>query len=980
MQRIGYGFGLGLEAPTLNHDLRIQWLRSRWPRLTSEAEGWKLEQQWAVKEGVVIAHSRMHNKSNCDYISTSLAKDLGFRIRELDFISRDCPFNDDDNDDQRYAEGAGPGGYGFVKIHEFPSKGLGAYRHKARRTEANDAEQPCQPDGVTVVVGFFVNGEPWTIDRIETEDIQIKPRGYTDLVVGYRLALISKQADNLALLTLTAKDLDINEYFSRTIGEGITSFAFRFLVEVAENIPKDHGLRNRIRDACLGHLRWVLLKAEVREGKYARNYWISGRIMPPSIRLLNDGPTDTPFQILKAYEYHRVFDQTNNGSDVIDLLSEAGSGEGFAVVKWLQQLEQEDARNGCVWSHGRRVGMDYYRLDDQAWIWGSLKALSTMLKWNAETRKEGIYRLARRYSQNGRMEYNQEEMTRLQQKYDPERVRQEVFNRFPATNPNINGGKMFALTRSPQESRFEFHSRDTALFYQLGGHLFLDDMNAPWERTLNAQKLFPSKRDTESDNSLRYGLRLLMAVKGFSTNTLHQPAEALEEAQKFIKAGVLTNGLFSNNINDSSEAVPHDYYRDRNLHIPFEMLYIIWSTRDKVTPQKMHATMKDITTRQTIVMSRTPFNNRLDERSLVLLKGEWGWSPKYNDQELLRASASFRFLGDIFDHYWTCQFFESYFNVHIEPMTKYLSPLSQDLKAFFLDCGDSMWQKRRILEQLLFYRVLTEVNMSTSEICEAIHTDLQQAMQDLDKLTPNEYFKSHRVWISWNEVLDTLTEDLNNIYEMIKEWRVREENRRGNQPRWTKRHEIKYREAVQRSLLLGESAVRDFKVCQTRVASLKKSVTSHREITTAIYNQQMDDRNFRQNDNIKYFTYSTVFFLPLSFATSFFSMQAKPTGDLIRQMIVCTIVAFVILLVILITLPSAVKEIRNSSQSARTTWKALRRQTGSNNVLHSLHRSLTRYTGGSDNGQNLSEARSGVSDEESGEMVSSGETFNNDTK
>ncbi|GLA73408.1 hypothetical protein AtubIFM55763_004324 [Aspergillus tubingensis] len=116
MQRIGYGFGLGLEAPTLNHDLRIQWLRSRWPRLTSEAEGWKLEQQWAVKEGVVIAHSRMHNKSNCDYISTSLAKDLGFRIRELDFISRDCPFNDDDNDDQRYAEGAGPGGYGFEHI------------------------------------------------------------------------------------------------------------------------------------------------------------------------------------------------------------------------------------------------------------------------------------------------------------------------------------------------------------------------------------------------------------------------------------------------------------------------------------------------------------------------------------------------------------------------------------------------------------------------------------------------------------------------------------------------------------------------------------------------------------------------------------------------------------------------------------------------------------------------------------------------
>lgn len=142
----------------------------------------------------------------------------------------------------------------------------------------------------------------------------------------------------------------------------------------------------------------------------------------------------------------------------------------------------------------------------------------------------------------------------------------------------------------------------------------------------------------------------------------------------------------------------------------------------------------------------------------------------------------------------------------------------------------------------------------------------------------------------------------------------------------------------------------------------------------------MDDRNFRQNDNIKYFTYSTVFFLPLSFATSFFSMQAKPTGDLIRQMIVCTIVAFVILLVILFTLPSAVKEIRKSSQSARTTWKAFRRGAGSNNVLHSLHQGLTRYTGGSEIGQSFSKAQAGVSDEESGKMLSTGETFKNGTK
>ncbi|GKZ81404.1 hypothetical protein AnigIFM56816_005921 [Aspergillus niger] len=310
-------------------------------------------------------------------------------------------------------------------------------------------------------------------------------------------------------------------------------------------------------------------------------------------------------------------------------------------------------------------------------------------------------------------------------------------------------------------------------------------------------------------------------------------------------------------------------------------------------------------------------------------------------------------------------------------MTKYLSSSSQHLKAFFSDCGDSVWQKRRILEQLSFYRILTEVSMSTSEICEAIHRDLHKAMKNLDKLTPNEYFRSHRVWISWNEVLDTLTEDLNNIYEMIKEWRAREENRRGNQPRWTKKHEIKYREAVQRSLLLGESAVRDFKVCQTRVASLRKSVTSHRDITTAIYNQQMDDRSFRQNDNIKYFTYSTVFFLPLSFATSFFSMQAKPTVDLIRQMVVCTVVAFVILLVILFTLPATLKRLRDASESVWTFSKSAHKWTGHPTVPRRLRPAITRYTGRLEDNRNSPNENDRVSDEESGRMSPASEKSDN---
>lgn len=65
----------------------------------------------------------------------------------------------------------------------------------------------------------------------------------------------------------------------------------------------------------------------------------------------------------------------------------------------------------------------------------------------------------------------------------------------------------------------------------------------------------------------------------------------------------------------------------------------------------------------------------------------------------------------------------------------------------------------------------------------------------------------------------------------------------------------------------------------------------------------MSELNFHQNDNIKYFTYSSVIFLPLGFAASIYSMQASPPTDVLQHMVICSVVAFVVLLIIISTLP-----------------------------------------------------------------------------
>lgn len=284
--------------------------------------------------------------------------------------------------------------------------------------------------------------------------------------------------------------------------------------------------------------------------------------------------------------------------------------------------------------------------------------------------------------------------------------------------------------------------------------------------------------------------------------------------------------------------------------------------------------------------------------------------PKLDGQALRRASCSFKFYGDFFDRYWTCHYLDSYMGKTPEwDMDEYLGKDSRDLKRLFKDSDIYVWQQRKILELLLFHRIMSEVNVSTRNIVRKIQEKLSGDTADGTKevttsnFNPNGYFESLKTWAELHVILEFLDEDLESISNNVKSWNSREQDRRTEKPRWTNNDEKKYRDAINRAFLECQRDERGLLANKAAVSSLAKTLSYRRDEAKNDYDRYMSERNFHQNDNIKYFTYSTVIFLPLGFAASIYSMQASPPTDVLQHMVICSVVAFVVLLIIISSLP-----------------------------------------------------------------------------
>ncbi|KAF2108502.1 hypothetical protein BDV96DRAFT_652751 [Lophiotrema nucula] len=263
--------------------------------------------------------------------------------------------------------------------------------------------------------------------------------------------------------------------------------------------------------------------------------------------------------------------------------------------------------------------------------------------------------------------------------------------------------------------------------------------------------------------------------------------------------------------------------------------------------------------------------------------------PGTQGRKITKASMGFRFLGDFFDRYWTCHFIE-YIPAQVAPSDR--SDWNFD---FSYSRKDRAWRQRKVLELYLFERILKTLVKSTQELFEEIENELgvRQGAFSFSVLSSEDYFSSSAQWQKFQHILQAIEEELESAILTVSRWETREKDRGQEKPRWTRNDERKYRGVIKKLFGSTNRKIRDMQRLHANIRSLKETLISSQV-------QIRDDLGLRGAENIRFFTYVTVVFLPLGFASSIFSMSGSPEGTVLARMATCAVVALVITVLALI--------------------------------------------------------------------------------
>jgi hypothetical protein len=268
--------------------------------------------------------------------------------------------------------------------------------------------------------------------------------------------------------------------------------------------------------------------------------------------------------------------------------------------------------------------------------------------------------------------------------------------------------------------------------------------------------------------------------------------------------------------------------------------------------------------------------------------------PSRSEKQIVRASASFRFYGDFFDHNWTCYILDS---THKGSITKTNAGLLEN-RAY---C------QRKVLEQQYFDDILASLTESVGEILNEVKECLGVESGSFSSPihTTNEYMSWSSLWQEFEPILQTLNADLESTQTVVRQWEEREAERGKEKPQWTSDNESKYRALI-------VTIRRDIKRQTTRLQHLYETTKSLQDLCSNRLNKTREDLAFRSEQNIAMFTYVTVVFLPLGFAASIFSMNGPPEKGLTITMVITSTIALAATLVALMnakTLASVAEDV-----------------------------------------------------------------------
>lgn len=270
------------------------------------------------------------------------------------------------------------------------------------------------------------------------------------------------------------------------------------------------------------------------------------------------------------------------------------------------------------------------------------------------------------------------------------------------------------------------------------------------------------------------------------------------------------------------------------------------------------------------------------------------------------AAMSFRIIGDYFDRYWTCHTIETYFLVAEET-----------------NISDSYWQQRKVLELILFERILSRVRLGAGDIIRAIQNCARKKIDVGENHLSGRLRFEDLTIAKLQEILQVLVVLRNNfatVLEIVELWKDRESTKK-ERARWTRSDEQKYRRPIQKRLALQERCISDLKNQHAKIEFLITLVTSAQEAVRSAM-------SLREAQNIRLFTYLTAFFLPVGLSSSFFGMGQIPDRNVVVTMIITAVIALFVTTLVLycILFTTLVERLQQRFQRTRSIFEGNKRE------------------------------------------------------
>ncbi|EFX03559.1 hypothetical protein CMQ_487 [Grosmannia clavigera kw1407] len=323
---------------------------------------------------------------------------------------------------------------------------------------------------------------------------------------------------------------------------------------------------------------------------------------------------------------------------------------------------------------------------------------------------------------------------------------------------------------------------------------------------------------------------------------------------------------------------------------------------------------------------------------------------------LTRAAVGFRFVGDIFDRYWTCHFIEYIPYTKSDDISSnggIITTIDKLKLKFGKKPYPDSWRQRKVLELHFMLRILDQLVENTNKLRNFVRTELgvKETFVDITLLNSGDYFSSSTQWQQLHQVLQSVEDELDSVKANVTErWESRDD-RGQEKPRWTTNDERKYRSIINTLEAKIGNRMRDMRRARDSVHSLKIWLEHMQD-------QTRNDLSLRGAENIRFFTYVTVVFLPLGFAVSIFSMaDTEPGHHMLVNMVVCAVVALALTTIALVNAKTMAAVAEDMSYTiSRRTRAAMRRSLLGR---HYLGRKAGRRDGQPDEGGNKNSKNQG---------------------